>query len=298
MMRELGLFAVGLVFLFLAKAKNSLRGYMSPKPYGVQDPERCLDYDMRVVSRWLTCVSEYRGVEARVLVSGKDVLELGPGSDLGVGLYLLFSGVGTYAAVDVNGLALTVPDTFYDSLFAHMEAESEANSIGDIRGELTKLRSGGCSRLRYVVRDDFDLVAAFGERAFDFVFSQAAFEHFDDVEATIRQLTVVSRPGAVMVAGIDLKTHSRWIRDRDPNNIYRYPQWLYRLFWFRGAPNRVRPVQYVRALERSGWTDISVTPVDRVEGPDLHSYAAPFRDASNEMHVLSAILRARKPDMT
>ena len=36
-----------------------------------------------------------------------------------------------------------------------------------------------------MVRDDFDLVAAFGRSTIDMVFSQAAFEHFDDLEATI-----------------------------------------------------------------------------------------------------------------
>ena len=70
---------------------------------------------------------------------------------------------------------------------------------------------------------DFNIVSAFGESTIDMVFSQAAFEHFDDIESTILQLNKVCKSGATFVAEINLKTHSRWIRDKDPDNIYRYP---------------------------------------------------------------------------
>ena len=53
----------------------------------------------------------------------------------------------------------------------------------------------------------------------DFVFSQAAFEHFENIYQTFEQISVITKPGAIMIAVVDLKTHSRWIRDRDPNNI-------------------------------------------------------------------------------
>jgi SAM-dependent methyltransferase len=228
-------------------------------------------------------------------LSGKDVLELGPGSDLGVGLYLLARGVHSYSACDVNNLALAVPDSFYETLFARLQADGKVDSSEPLREELARTKNGAASRLKYVVRDDFDLASAFEDKAFDLVFSQAAFEHFDDIDATVGGLSSVCRPGAVAVAEVDLKTHSRWIRDKDPNNIYRYPQWLYRLFWFRGAPNRLRPVQYVHAFERHGWTDIVVVPLSRCGTQDASSWNKAFRDSSNEMDLLSVVLCARMP---
>ena len=110
---------------------------------------------------------------------------------------------------------------------------------------------------------DFNIVSAFGESTIDMVFSQAAFEHFDDIESTILQLNKVCKSGATFVAEINLKTHSRWIRDKDPNNIYRYPEWLYNMFRFRGIPNRVRPFQYREVLESYGWTDITITQLKK-----------------------------------
>jgi SAM-dependent methyltransferase len=294
--RDTFFFAAGLVFLLLAKTKNILHGYSSPKPFDVSDAERCVTYDITVVDEWLRHLRRYVGsTDDDFNLNGRDVLELGPGSDLGVGLYLLSKGVHSYSACDVNNLAMAVPDSFYETLFARLRADGKVDSSGLLKGELACTKNGTASRLNYVVRDDFDLASAFGERAFDVVFSQAAFEHFDDIDATVGGLSSVCRPGAVIVAEIDLQTHSRWIRDKDPNNIYRYPHWLYRTFWFRGAPNRLRPVEYVHAFERHGWTDIVIVPLSRLDAQDASGLNEAFRDGSNEMSLLSVVLCARMP---
>ena len=94
----------------------------------------------------------------------------------------------------------------------------------------------------------------------DLVFSQAAFEHFDDIDATVAQLTAVCKPGAVIVAEIDLMTHSRWIRDKDPNNIYRYHERVYRCSTSAGSPTAFVPIATERAFERNGWSDVTTTP--------------------------------------
>jgi hypothetical protein len=127
------------------------------------------------------------------------------------------------------------------------------------------------------------------------VFSQAAFEHFDDVERTVEQLSVVCRPGAQIVAEIDLKTHSRWVRDHDPNSIYRYSDSLYRALWFRGIPNRVRPYEYREIFEAHGWSNVVITPLERISDPrKLGSVSRRFRDPRNELDLLSIVFCATK----
>lgn len=154
---------------------------------------------------------------------------------------------------------------------------------------------GGVStRLNYVVRADFDLTKAMGDRRVDIVFSQAAFEHFEDVDATVAGMTAVCRPGAVCISQIDLKTHSRWIRDKDPNNIYRYHPSIYRLFRFRGSPNRLRPRDYVRTFERHGWTGVTIVPLAKLEKADWSHLTRAFKDGANQMELTSIMLCARK----
>jgi SAM-dependent methyltransferase len=292
-MRNAFLYAAGLVFLTLAKAKNVLRGYTSPKTFELSDAERCIAYDLKVVDEWLSYLKAYTGTDGSV--RDQRVLELGPGSDLGVGVYLLAKGAAAYNACDVNDLMSSVPPSFYAALIERIGAREGAAATASLGDEIKGARAGEPSRLRLAVREDFDLAAAFGANSIDLVFSQAAFEHFDDVVKTVRQLSDVCKPGAIIVAEIDLKTHSRWIRDKDPNNIYRYSEGVYGIFRFRGTPNRVRPYRYREIFEAHGWTEVSITPIERLREP-LERFAAhtAFQHPRNQLEFLSVVLCARK----
>jgi SAM-dependent methyltransferase len=295
--RDAFFFTTGLGFLALAKGKHTLQGYTSPKPFDISEIDRCIEYDRRVVDEWLQELARYRGPAD--LLAGKNVLELGPGSDLGVGLLLLARGAAKYNACDVNNLAGRTPRSFYDALFAHLsgaDPRKPARELESLRTELDRQQAGQPSRLNYVVRPDFDLLAAVGDASIDLVFSQAAFEHFDDIDSMVRQLTQVCKPGASIVAEIDLKTHSRWIRDHDPNNIYRYPDRLYELFWFRGIPNRVRPHQYEETFARHGWRDIQIHALATTGGPlsGAAAWSRRFRADVNRMDCLSIMFCATR----
>lgn len=287
-------YGAGIVMLGLAKAKNIIKGYSTPKPFDVSESDRCIEYDIHVVENWLSGLREYTHIDNAL--TDKNILELGPGSDLGTGIYLLSKGCSRYNACDVNNLMKSTPDSFYERLFERLASMDGQRDIAFLSGQLKEAKAGNPSRLNYVVRHDFDIRSAFGELSIDLVFSQAAFEHFDDIEATISQLSAVCKPNAILIAEIDLKTHSRWIRDKDPNNIYRYPRWVYDMFRFRGAPNRVRPFQYKEAFERSGWTDISIVPLHKANDRDSSCTGVnrAFADERNEMDYLSIMLCARK----
>src|SRR4051794_26346612 len=173
----------------MAKTKNVLRGYSTPKPFDVRDTDRAINYDFQVVDDWLAHLRQYGGREPSLV--GKNILELGPGSDLGIGLLLLARGARRYNACDVNDLAKKVPDEFYEAFLARVERTETNSDRAQLRKALIAARGGGADAINYVVRDDFDLVKAFGAESIDMVFSQAAFEHFDDIAATVAQLTAV-----------------------------------------------------------------------------------------------------------
>jgi hypothetical protein len=81
-------------------------------------------------------------------------------------------------------------------------------------------------------------------------------------------------------------------------NIYRYSDRVYDLLAFSGAPNRLRPRDYRAALERHGWTDISITPTRVLErmafGGVSGSLAPRFRSAACEMNHLSIAVCATR----
>ena len=157
------------------------------------------------------------------------------------------------------------------------------------------MKHGKTSLLSYCVCKDFNLVNAIKPSTIDLVFSQAAFEHFDKIEETIQQLNIVCKPGAILISEIDLKTHSRWIREKDPNNIYRYPKWLYNLCTFQGVPSRMRPYRYKIFFLKNGWKNVTITPLKQIKNRALCSgMNKEFHGKINQMDLLSVVLCARK----
>ncbi len=264
-------FLAGLPFLILAKGKNIARGYTTPRTSSWTDIDHSVEYDITVAQCLLKDMTRYG-----VSLEGRDVLELGPGSDLGVGYCVLAHGAKSYTGFDVNPLGTTTPPELYERLRQRLDASGT---------------SWPTTQPQYVVRRDFDLRHAFKPDSFDIVFSQFAFEHFDEPLETIRQLPGVIRPGGVVIAQIDLKTHSRWIRDKDPLNIYRYPDWLYGMFHFSGQPNRVRPGKYRHVLSEDGWIGVQTFYGSRVEPI---RYAKRFRNPENEMEYLTVTICAMR----
>ena len=118
------------------------------------------------------------------------------------------------------------------------------------------------------------------------------------MENTIAQLSEVVKAGTMLTAEIDLKTHTRWIRDWDPLNIYRYSDLIYNIFKFPGALNRLRPVEYRKILEKYGWGNITTTPLVVLEKGYLSrvvpSLIRRFRDPLNQMDYLSIMLLATR----
>ena len=284
---------IGIVFLFLAKGKHLLKGYSSPKPFEISDSKRCIAYDIKVVDEWLHYLKKYSNTVNPL--KNKQILELGPGSDLGTGLYLLSLGCEKYTAIDSNYLIKNTSMEFYYDFLNELNNKNNRADIAYLKEQIINTNNGKESLISYFVSKDFNFLNAIEPATIDLVFSQAAFEHFDKIEETVNQLNVVCKPGAILIAEIDLRTHSRWIRGKDPNNIYRYSKWIYNLLSFKGIPNRIRPYQYKKIFIGLGWKDVEVIPLTRVKNRALCSgLNEQFSDLSNQMELLSVMLCARK----
>lgn len=294
---NLAYYWIGFAFLVLNKIRHSMRGYTSPRPFPITQIKRAIEYDFSIVTHWLEILAEYTGTKADL--AGKSVLELGPGADLGIGLIILWKGAKKYNAIDVHNLVKSVPDKLYEDLF-HALGKTQADGkvpVDYLRSQLKLTQTEKNDRLNYICRQDFD-ITIFKDEGIDLVFSQAAFEHFDDIDRAFSQLSRTVKRGTVLIAEIDLNTHTRWLRDVDPLNIYRYNDTIYNLFRFRGSPNRIRPFQYRETLEKYGWDNIRIIPLTRVEDKYLSKVSKGlnprFLDHKNQIEFLSVMLCATK----
>lgn len=206
--------------------RHRVRGYRTPRPFSPDQVERSVDYVVDVVDRWRR--------QGELDLAGRRVLELGPGPDLGTGAVMLALGAASYTAADLFPLAADTPSSFYDGL---------ASRIG---------RPIDPGQLAYRVTSFPDMPGL--EGPFDVVVSNAALEHFDDVPATFARLAELVPPGGVMCHHIDGMVHMRGIRPRDPLNLLRYPDWIYRAMSFPGVPNRLRSSDFLMAARSTGWS--------------------------------------------
>lgn len=286
---------IGVGMLLLNYFRHKFLGYTTPRTFSIKQISRAVEYDFKVSEEWIKYLSEY--LKQTNFLREKVILELGPGPDLGIGLVLLAAGVKKYIALDVHKLSTSTPLAFYNKLLIQIKNKYPNCNIDYLKEQLDKCHKNENAALSYVVDENFEISKI--REKFDIIFSQAAFEHFTNVKKTFKELNSVVSEGSILVTVIDLKTHTRWIRDEDPLNIYRYSDFFWNLFKFKGSPNRIRVFEYKELLERNGWYDIQIIPTNVLEDeymskvmPTLHKR---FRDMEpSEMKILSIMLMAKK----
>lgn len=289
-------YTFGLTLMMLNKIRRELKGYTSARGFNFDDIERAINYDFRVIKRWMDYLEAYQ--KGASVFSGKNILELGPGADLGIGLTLIADGANSYHAMDVHNLVENTPGVFYEHLFKILEADPNLKTdISTLRHQLSQHQKGQNDRLNYISQSDFDL-SAFKNKNIDLVVSNSAFQQFDNPAKTINQLSRIAASGALFIALIDLKTHTRWINKRDPLNIYRYPESIYKPLMFRGSQNRIRPFEFKQQLEAAGWENIKIFPRIRLEKSYLNSVNLSlhpkFQSEENQMELLTCVICAKK----
>lgn len=225
-------------------------------------------------------------------------MELGPGADLGVGLFLLAEKAENYTAVDVYNFIRSTPPELYEHLFEYLEESGLDNEIVEgLKLQLELSKENQSERLNFQHIEDFDL-SVFPKSNFDLVVSNSAFEQFDDPARTISQLSKIVKSGAKFIALINLKTHTKVISNRDPLNIYRYNNSIYQWLRFKGSSNRMRPYEYENALKLHDWTDIKIFPRILLKKDYLekvnHTLNKKFRDDINQMQNLTVVICATK----
>ena len=287
-------YLLGAVLLVLNCMRHRLLGYRNPRPSSFAEVEKSIDYDFKIVKRWKEYLSGYLKEENPF--KDKVILELGVGPDLGTGVILLAEGAKKYIALDVNNLARSVPVEFYGELFDRLHSD-KGSDIEYLSTQLERFQRGEDSKISYIVDKDFRITEI--KEEVDLIITQVAFEHFDDVGQTIKEISNTIKKGGILYSHVDMKTHSRWIQDRDPLNIYRYGDVFWKIFKFKGSPNRVRMPQYKKYLEMNNWSDTVMEPRTVLEkeyaNKVINTLSKRFRDFDvPEMYILSFILMARK----
>ncbi|MFA5945828.1 MAG: methyltransferase domain-containing protein [Patescibacteria group bacterium] len=283
----------GLGILFANKARYSVTGYCRPREFPVKEIERAVQYDREVVARFESMLKE-KGFGERPF-AGRRILELGPGADLGVGLLLLGKGAVSYLGYDKYSLADKAPRGLHSAIVCSIEDGECRARVSD---SLLAYEQGQPTALHFR-RDASFSFSGLENESVDLIMSNAAFEHFDDVIGVLEQSARVLASGGVLCAEVDLQTHTRVIRDRDPLNIYRYPSTIYGLVKFSGIPNRIRPNVYEEKLRALGFSLVLVvqgTILDEQRTTLVRPYLHADYQEDPALHVMSFMVVAKKAE--
>ncbi len=262
---------------------------------------------------------------AGAAVAPRTVAEIGPGASVGTGLAALIAGAERYVGLDVKRYAAPVGAlSMFDELTALFRARapvpggeefptvkpalasdvfpshalSEAQLVhaldpDRIAGLRSRIARGGTdSPVRYVA--PWHDSALIERDSVDWIFSQAAMEHVDDLAGTYAACRAWLAPGAVMSHQIDLKSHGTakaW------NGHWAYGDGAWRLVCGNRLYliNRAPASAHRDAVRSAGYAIVADLAVRRRDGLPRAQLAPRFRAlADADLETAGLFLAAKK----
>ncbi|MDO9195013.1 methyltransferase domain-containing protein [Rhodoferax sp.] len=229
---------------------------------GEEKPAEIADYFIR-------CYYDYQeqlGLadhEFRDYLSGRSVLEYGPGDVLGVALLMYAHGAKSVCCVDrfplsnLSNKNIEVYARLLDSL-GHAERERASNAFNEKGNPRSGLNSEAIS---YKVTSN-GLSGAF--MAFDLIISRAVLEHVNDLAETMVDIKRGMKKTGISLHQVDLKSHGL---DRYKDfDFLTWPKFAYDLMYsHKGFPNRWRVDRYRELAASAGLHMKNLSPTGRLE---------------------------------
>ena len=240
---------------FLRRIKDSLAPTLAQY--------QCTDYNFGVCRHHISAVRQF-GSYAPV---GQNIVEIGPGGNLGNAIVLIASGARRVYCID-NYRHLDFQSSrtdFYLQLVEKLIADPEILPVAiseewDTEKALKAIEdavyfSGGAvqlntDRIQYMAPCDA-LCIPLEDRSVDMIFSHAVLEHVKHPARVCREFGRVLKPGGYISHVIDLRDHF----DPDGLQMLRYPTWLWNLMSSNshGYVNRCRASHFEQFFRESGF---------------------------------------------
>jgi SAM-dependent methyltransferase len=184
-----------------------LRGHHSGSTGLSMSVEDAADYARRVVADYIT----YGAGGDTARLNGKDVLEIGPGDNLGVALLLLAKGARTVTCVD--GFAPNFNAGHNAHIYAAIYNALSAEERQRVQDVLTLHSDGtatvGGDRLLSRYESPMDGVTSpLASRSYDIVISRAVLEHLGNLEMGWKNMVQCLRPEGEMWHKVDFRCHN------------------------------------------------------------------------------------------
>jgi SAM-dependent methyltransferase len=189
-------------------------------------------------------------------LNAAEVLELGPGDNLGVALRFLGAGAGRVVATD-RFVPFRDPEQelrIYGALIAGLPEAQRARLAAVAERGPVAFGQVGLELLEQTPIEQAPQVL--GESGFDLVVSRAVLEHVHDLDSAFEAMDALLRPGGKMIHKVDLRDHGLFSEGgQNPLTFLTISDRVYG--WMgeesAGLPNRRMIGWYQAAIERLGY---------------------------------------------
>jgi SAM-dependent methyltransferase len=219
---------------------------------------------------------------------GKSILEIGPGSNLGVQLNFIARGATSAFALDrfPDVQSTEKEAAIYEKIFDHLNDNQKEllkdtykteNNIPVFMGNKIQY-FGNCSlekALRKFSDEDGDIVTKF-----DVVVSHLALEHVANLNKGIYSVKKILNTGGICIFICNLKSLGGvYNHVNEPLRLLNYSEKLWRrMFSKRGGSNRVRAYGYRKRLEVNNFKILSFKILESMSAADLKKAKRHFND--------------------
>jgi SAM-dependent methyltransferase len=239
----------------------------------------------------------YDRLDPKPQFRGASIIELGSGSHNPLSLLFVFVMLGAARAIAVDLEPIQEPARAFRAMARSAEAmlgdpqrlvgsypisrtEIESNLAGF---DLQKLREGleeGIDVRRLFLMRESASKLPIDTASVDMVISNSFFEHIEDLDAVLREIARVTKPGGLSIHNIDGADHVAY---SDPS---RHPLEFLRVAQAGMVDecNRVRIAEFPALFERHGFEVRQVVPIERisVDAAYQQSFVSPWREMPRE----------------
>ncbi|MBI5430597.1 MAG: methyltransferase domain-containing protein [Nitrosomonadales bacterium] len=269
----------------IAKVSPTLYSRLTKKTgrgFSAESTQQAADY-------FQTCFNDYFVIlgipenEVENFLSGKQLLEYGPGDIPGVALLMIAHGAERVTCVDRFELVTMSQknEGILLELLGRLEGEARARASHCFLKPGQPGSGFNPDRIRYLIKPS-GLSKLNGE--IDFIFSRAVLEHVNDLDATFDDMAQALQPNGIVLHQVDLRSHG--LHRRNPLDFLTWPTVLWS--WMhsnKGAPNRWRVNTYRDTLHRIGFETVLMQPTQLIDKSIINevrpSLARPFKSLSD-----------------
>ena len=202
-------------------------------------------------------MTQYSGLGEKDF-SGKRILEVGHGENVGIALKFIASGASHVVCIDRFYATRDQEHEYkiYEELRNSLENEEEKSRFDSaIQLERNHFKLNDKSISCHYGVDIAKAHKTFPSQSFDFIYSNAVLEHVGKVGAGFYSMDKLLKPGGSMVHIVDFKDHGMFSSSAmHPLTFLTIPHVIYRLMTSEsGQPNRIYPDFYRKMMLRLGY---------------------------------------------